>query len=56
MFLDPQVIHRNSSVQYAVIHRKHLSSDKPKIVDASELFKMPHSHRAFRPDHIVIIL
>lgn len=31
-----------------------LSSDKPKVVDASHLFKMPH--RASRPDHIVIIL
>ncbi|XP_022735996.1 uncharacterized protein LOC111289318 isoform X2 [Durio zibethinus] len=51
---DPQVIHRNSSVQYAVIPRKQLPSDKPKVVDASELFKMPH--RTSRPDHIVIIL
>ncbi|XVE56989.1 hypothetical protein DITRI_Ditri04bG0055600 [Diplodiscus trichospermus] len=51
---DPQAIHRNSSVQYAVIPPKHLSSDKPKVIDASELFKMPH--RASRPDHIVIIL
>ncbi|XVF11975.1 hypothetical protein REPUB_Repub08aG0075000 [Reevesia pubescens] len=51
---DPQVIHRNSSGQYVVIPPKQLSSDKPKIVDASELFKMPH--RASRPYHIVIIL
>ncbi|XVF50171.1 hypothetical protein PTKIN_Ptkin04bG0074200 [Pterospermum kingtungense] len=51
---DPQAIHRNSSVQYAVIPPKQLSSDKPKVVDASELFKMPN--RASRPDHIVIIL
>ncbi|GMI99986.1 hypothetical protein HRI_003667900 [Hibiscus trionum] len=47
---NPQVIHRSSSV----IPPKQLSSDKPKVVDASELFKMPH--RASRPDHIVIIL
>ncbi|XWS51090.1 hypothetical protein CRYUN_Cryun12cG0146300 [Craigia yunnanensis] len=51
---DPQVIHRNSSVQYVVIPPKQLSSDKPKVVDASKLFKIPH--RASRPDHIVIIL
>ncbi|OMP08996.1 YLP motif-containing protein 1 [Corchorus olitorius] len=42
----PQVIHR--------ISPKQLSSDKPKLVDASKLFKIPH--RASRPDHIVIIL
>ncbi|OMO49956.1 YLP motif-containing protein 1 [Corchorus capsularis] len=42
----PQVIHR--------ISPKQLSSDKPKFVDASKLFKIPH--RASRPDHIVIIL
>ncbi|KAF7123758.1 hypothetical protein RHSIM_Rhsim12G0159100 [Rhododendron simsii] len=30
------------------------SSDKPKAVDASHIFKQPH--RATRPDHIVIIL
>ncbi|PPD73678.1 hypothetical protein GOBAR_DD29400 [Gossypium barbadense] len=51
---DPQVIHRTSSVKYAAIPPKELSSDKAKFVDASELFKMPH--RASRPDHIVIIL
>ncbi|XP_059441484.1 uncharacterized protein LOC132173854 [Corylus avellana] len=33
---------------------KLLSSDKPKVIDASHLFKPPH--RATRPDHIVIIL
>ncbi|KAF8399423.1 hypothetical protein HHK36_015288 [Tetracentron sinense] len=33
---------------------KHLSSDKPKVVDASRLFRQPH--RAIRPGHIVIIL
>ncbi|KAL6973319.1 hypothetical protein U1Q18_027499 [Sarracenia purpurea var. burkii] len=31
-----------------------ISSDKPKVVDASHIFKQPH--RATRPDHIVIIL
>ncbi|XP_021285654.1 YLP motif-containing protein 1 isoform X2 [Herrania umbratica] len=49
---DPQVIHRTG--QYVGIPPKQLCSDKPKIVNASELFKMPH--RASRPDHIVIIL
>ncbi|KAG6635396.1 hypothetical protein CIPAW_11G039300 [Carya illinoinensis] len=33
---------------------KQLSSDKPKVIDASHLFKPPH--RASRPDHIVLIL
>jgi YLP motif-containing protein 1 len=33
---------------------KQLSSNKPKVIDASHLFKQPH--RATRPDHIVIIL
>ena len=37
-----------------VIPPKQLSSDKPKVVDASELFKLPH--KASRPDHIVILL
>ncbi|PSR95830.1 YLP motif-containing protein [Actinidia chinensis var. chinensis] len=33
----------------------HMTSlDKPKVVDASQIFKQPH--RATRPDHIVIIL
>ncbi|GFZ12082.1 P-loop containing nucleoside triphosphate hydrolases superfamily protein [Actinidia rufa] len=31
-----------------------ISLDKPKVVDASQLFKQPH--RVTRPDHIVIIL
>ncbi|GLU21515.1 hypothetical protein SLE2022_376490 [Rubroshorea leprosula] len=30
------------------------SSDKPKVIDASQLFKLPY--RVARPDHIVIIL
>lgn len=30
------------------------SFDKPKIIDASHIFK--HPYRASRPDHIVIIL
>lgn len=34
--------------------QKHSSSDKPRIVDASQLFKQ--SHRATRPEHFVIIL
>ncbi|KAM7479986.1 hypothetical protein LguiA_028199 [Lonicera macranthoides] len=33
---------------------RHLSSDKPKPVDASHIFKQPH--RSNRPDRIVIIL
>ncbi|KAI4343843.1 hypothetical protein L6164_011145 [Bauhinia variegata] len=33
---------------------RQLSADKPKVIDASHLFK--HPHRATRPDHIVIIL
>ncbi|GMJ05739.1 hypothetical protein HRI_004243100 [Hibiscus trionum] len=51
---DPQVTHMSSSVKYGATPPMQLSSDKPKFVDASELFKMPH--RASRPDHIVIIL
>ncbi|KAF8408056.1 hypothetical protein HHK36_007197 [Tetracentron sinense] len=33
---------------------KHLPLDKPKVVDASCLFRQPH--RATRPDHFVIVL
>ncbi|CAA3002023.1 Hypothetical predicted protein [Olea europaea subsp. europaea] len=33
---------------------RQLSSDKPKVIDASYILKYPH--RATRPDHIVIIL
>ncbi|KAL2244271.1 UNVERIFIED_CONTAM: YLP motif-containing protein 1 [Sesamum indicum] len=33
---------------------RHLSLDKPKVIDASHILK--HPHRANRPDHIVIIL
>lgn len=33
---------------------RQIAPDKPKIVDASQIFKQPH--RATRPDHIVIIL
>ncbi|KAK9925940.1 hypothetical protein M0R45_023198 [Rubus argutus] len=34
--------------------QKHSSLDKPKVIDASHLFKQPH--RVTRPDHFVIIL
>ncbi|CAI9757518.1 unnamed protein product [Fraxinus pennsylvanica] len=33
---------------------RRLSSDEPKVIDASHILK--HPHRATRPDHIVIIL
>ncbi|KAI3513465.1 hypothetical protein L1887_20799 [Cichorium endivia] len=33
---------------------RHLSSEKPNIIDASRIFKQPH--RTSRPDHLVIIL
>ncbi|KAL7139171.1 hypothetical protein ABFS83_09G033000 [Erythranthe nasuta] len=33
---------------------RHLSFDKPKVIDASHILK--HPHRANRPDHIVVIL
>lgn len=47
-----------SSMQYGVdgkaFQMKQISSDMPKVIDASQLFKPPH--RASRPDHFVIIL
>lgn len=33
---------------------KHSTPDKPKVIDAAHLFRLPH--RMNRPDHIVIIL
>ncbi|KAI4336032.1 hypothetical protein L6164_014608 [Bauhinia variegata] len=42
------------SQQYRDAQPWQLSADKPKIIDASNLFR--HPHRATRPDHIVIIL
>ncbi|KAK9277819.1 hypothetical protein L1049_027375 [Liquidambar formosana] len=55
---ESHVIHQSSSKQYLgegqTFRPKHFSSDKPKVIDASHLFKQPH--RATRPDHIVIIL
>lgn len=33
---------------------QHLSSDEPKVIDASHILKYPH--RTTRPDHIVVIL
>ncbi|XP_009369339.2 uncharacterized protein LOC103958750 isoform X2 [Pyrus x bretschneideri] len=50
--------HQNSSKQYVgegyPFPRKQSSLDKPKVIDASHLFKQPH--RVSRPDHFVIIL
>ncbi|GAB4825224.1 hypothetical protein Ancab_008099 [Ancistrocladus abbreviatus] len=55
---DSQVTTQASSQQYfreaQPYPPKNKISDKPKIVDASQLFKPPH--RATRPDHFVIIL
>ncbi|KAA8542392.1 hypothetical protein F0562_023472 [Nyssa sinensis] len=55
---ESQSIQRTSSKQYLEEGRplplRHLSSDKPKVIDASRIFKQPH--RVNRPDHIVIIL
>lgn len=51
-------IFQASSMQYGVdgkaFQMKQISSDMPKVIDASQLFKPPH--RASRPDHFVIIL
>lgn len=55
-----QSIHQTPSkhLQYVEERRsfpsKHLQPDKPKVIDASHLFRLPH--RAIRPDRIVIIL
>ena len=57
-FKDVQAIHGLLPKQYLGEDRsfphKNSSSDKPTVVDASQLFKQPH--RATRPDHFVIIL
>ncbi|PON34679.1 YLP motif-containing protein [Parasponia andersonii] len=55
---DSQAIHGTMPKQFAEedrsFLRRHSSSDKPTVVDASQLFKKPH--RTTRPDHFVIIL
>ncbi|KAL6281250.1 hypothetical protein ACE6H2_018131 [Prunus campanulata] len=54
---ESHVSHQISSKQYGEGHpfpRKQSSLDKPKVIDASHLFKQPH--RLTRPDHFVIIL
>lgn len=47
-----------SFMKYSVDHHtfplRSIVSEKPKAIDASQIFKQPH--RATRPDHIVIIL
>lgn len=49
---------RQASFKYSVDQHtfplRSIVSDKPKAIDASQIFKQPH--RATRPDHIVIIL
>lgn len=42
------------SVDQHTFPLRSIVSDKPKAIDASQIFKQPH--RATRPDHIVIIL
>lgn len=55
---ESHAIHRTLSNQYLgegqSFPLKQFSSDKPKVINASHLFK--HPHRATRPDHLVIIL
>lgn len=54
---ESHVSHQISSKQYGEGHpfpRKQSSLDKPKVIDASHLFKQ--QHRLTRPDHFVIIL
>ena len=57
-FKESQAVYGTLPKQYTgedrSFQQKHSSSDKPIIVDASQLFKQ--SHRATRPDHFVIIL
>lgn len=44
----------NYSVDHHTFPLRSIASDKPKAIDASQIFKQPY--RATRPDHIVIIL
>ncbi|XP_074348755.1 uncharacterized protein LOC141687403 isoform X2 [Apium graveolens] len=44
----------NYSVDHHTFPMRSIASDKPKAIDASQIFKQPH--RASRPDQIVIIL
>ncbi|KAK3023999.1 hypothetical protein RJ639_045019 [Escallonia herrerae] len=53
-FQASQGMSRQYSGENQSFSSRHLSIDKPKVVDAFHLFKPPH--RATRPDHMVIIL